>query len=121
GTEDDGEGGAGPEGSAEFATVVIAGVGLIGGSIGRGVRERSLARRVIGFDHDAAVLDAAVGVGAIDEAKLEPGRWLADADLVILAAPTKALPSLAASLIPHLRPGAVVTDVGSVKRPVLAA
>lgn len=100
---------------------MIAGVGLIGGSIGRGVRERSLARRVIGFDHDAAVLDAAIGIGAIDEARLEPGPWLADADLVILAAPTKALPSLAAALLPHIRPGAVITDVGSVKVPVLDA
>lgn len=85
------------------------------------MRERSLARRVIGFDHDAEVLDAAVGIGAIDEARLEPGAWLATADLVILAAPTKALPALAGALLPHLSPGAIVTDVGSVKRPVLQA
>lgn len=85
------------------------------------MRERSLAGRVIGFDHDAGVLDAAVGIGAIDEARLEPGPWLAATDLVILAAPTKALPALAEAVLPHLRPGAIVTDVGSVKRPVLSA
>lgn len=67
------------------------------------------------------MLDAAVGIGAVDEARFEPGPWLADADLVILAAPTKALPALAAGVLPHLRPEAIVTDVGSVKRPVLAA
>ncbi|HZJ09435.1 MAG TPA: prephenate dehydrogenase [Trueperaceae bacterium] len=99
----------------------MAGVGLIGGSIALGARERSLAGKVVGFDHDASVLDAATGIGAIDEARLEPGPWLTEADLVVLAAPTKALPGLAAGLLPHLRPSAIVTDVGSVKRPVLAA
>lgn len=108
-------------GAATFETVLVAGVGLIGGSIGLGVRERRLAAKVVGFDRDAGVLDAATGIGAIDEARLEPGPWLADVDLVVLAAPTKALADLAAGLLPHLRPSAVVTDVGSVKRPVLEA
>lgn len=107
--------------SDALGTVVIAGVGLIGGSIGLGLRQRGLARKVIGFDRDPAVLDAATGIGAIDEARLEPGPWLAAVDLVVLATPTQALGGLAASLLPHLRPTAIVTDVGSVKRPVLAA
>ncbi len=104
-----------------MGTIAVAGVGLIGGSVAMGARERRVCERVIGFDHDAVALDAAVGLGAIDEARLEPGEWLSSVDLLVLAAPTKALPQLAASLLPHLRADAVVTDVGSVKRSVTDA
>jgi prephenate dehydrogenase len=101
--------------AALFDTVVIAGVGLIGGSIGLGVRQRFLARRVVGLDRDPAALDAARGMGVIDEAQLAPGPWLADADLVVLAAPVRSQIELARSLEPHLSPDAILTDVGAVK------
>ena len=69
--------------AALFRKVVIAGVGLIGGSIGLGVRQRFLADTVAGLDPDPEALDAAGWAGVIDEAHLEPGEWLADADLVL--------------------------------------
>ncbi|MFA5550163.1 MAG: prephenate dehydrogenase/arogenate dehydrogenase family protein [Trueperaceae bacterium] len=103
-----------------FDTVVIVGVGLIGGSIGLGARQRFLARRVVGLDLSPATLEAARGLGAIDEAQLTPGAWLAEADLVILAAPARALVPAGRALLPYLQPGAIVTDVGGVKAPVVA-
>jgi prephenate dehydrogenase len=102
-------------------TVVIAGVGLIGGSVGLGIQQRFLAERVIGFDSDPVVLDAAIGLGVIDEAQLRAGPWLQAADLVILATPTRTLVRLAQEIAPHLRPDCVVTDVGSAKGAVVAA
>ncbi|MEX2534950.1 MAG: prephenate dehydrogenase/arogenate dehydrogenase family protein [Trueperaceae bacterium] len=99
-----------------FDTVVIAGVGLIGGSIGLGIRQRFLANRVIGLDRDPVTLDAARGMGIIDEAQLEPGDWLSQAELVVLATPVRSLVELALSLEPYLAPGAILTDVGSVKQ-----
>ncbi|MDQ3396535.1 MAG: prephenate dehydrogenase [Deinococcota bacterium] len=96
-------------------TIVIAGVGLIGGSVGLGVRQRFLAERVIGLDRDPAALEAALGLGAIDEAQLRPGDWLLAADLVVLAAPVRALAPLAKSLLPFVSEKTVLTDVGSVK------
>jgi len=104
-----------------IGTVVLAGVGLIGGSIGLGLHQRFLARRVIGLDPDPTALDAARGLGVIDEAKLESGPWLRDADLVVLATPVRTLERLARELAPFLRPDAVVTDVGSVKAPLVSA
>jgi prephenate dehydrogenase len=101
--------------------VVLAGVGLIGGSIGLGIAQRFLAERVIGFDLDPAVLEAARGLGVIDEARLTAGSWLADADLVVLAAPTRTLTRLAQEIAPFLRADAIVTDVGSAKGEVVAA
>jgi prephenate dehydrogenase len=113
------DGGARP--APLVGTVVLAGVGLIGGSIGLGLHQRFLARQVIGLDPDPTALDAARGMGVIDEARLEPGSWLARADLVVLATPVRRLERLARELIPYLRPDAVVTDVGSVKAPLVEA
>jgi len=104
-----------------FGTVVVAGVGLIGGSIALGARQRFLADRVIGLDPDAEALEVARFHGVIDEARLEPGPWLAEADLIVLATPSRTLVPLARQLAPHLREDAIVTDVGSVKAPIVAS
>jgi prephenate dehydrogenase len=107
--------------AALFNTIVIAGVGLIGGSIGLGIRQRFLAHRVIGLDLDPVALEAAKGMGAIDEERLSPGSWLEDVDLVILASPARTLIGSAMSLRPFLRPDVIVTDVGSIKAEVVKA
>lgn len=104
-----------------FNRIVIAGVGLIGGSIGLGIRQRFLAHTVTGLDPDPEALDAAQWIGVIDDAHLEPGEWLRDADLVILASPVRTLQDVAASIEPYLRPDAIVTDVGGVKAPLVRA
>ncbi len=98
-----------------FKKVVIAGVGLIGGSIGLGVRQRFLADSVAGLDPDPEALDAAQWNGVIDETFLEPGPWLQEADLVVLASPVQTLCDLADSIAPFIRPDTIVTDVGGVK------
>lgn len=102
-------------------SVAIVGIGLIGGSIGLGIRQRFLAERVIGLDPDPVALDAAVWLGAIDEAKLQPGPWLAEMTLVVLASPARTLLASAESLRPYLGPRAILTDVGGVKAPIVAA
>jgi prephenate dehydrogenase len=102
-----------------FGSVVIAGVGLIGGSVALGLRERFLAREVIGFDSEPESLNHALGLGVIDSAKLEAGEWLRDVDLIVFAAPVRALPGLVASLTPFIGANTVLTDVGSVKTPLL--
>jgi prephenate dehydrogenase len=100
-------------------TVVLAGVGLIGGSIGLGLHQRFLAERVIGLDPDPTALDAARGLGVIDEARLEPGPWLARGRPGGAGHAGALAGALARELAPHLRPDAVVTDVGSVKAPLV--
>lgn len=102
-----------------FDTVVIAGVGLVGGSVGLGARQRFLARRILGLDRDPAALDAARGLGIIDEARLSPGPWLSDVDLVVLATPARSIVPLAKAMAPYLCEDAIVTDVGSVKGEVV--
>ncbi|ACO45992.1 prephenate dehydrogenase [Deinococcus deserti] len=103
-----------------FDTAVVAGVGLIGGSVALGLRQRFLARRVVGLDASMDVLREAEALGVVDEVRISPGEWLREADLVVLAAPMRALEPLARELAPFLNPAALVTDVGSVKSGIAA-
>ena len=101
-------------------TVVVAGVGLIGGSVALGLRQRFLADTVIGLDPDGEALEVARFHGVIDDGKLAPGPWLESADLIILATPVSRLVPLAREIAPFLRDDTVVVDVGSVKGDVVA-
>ncbi len=102
-----------------FKNIAIAGVGLIGGSIGLGVHQRFLANRVIGLDQNPKALEAALGMGVIDEAKFNPGKWLIDIDLLILASPAATIISSAESMQPFLKSEAIVMDVGSTKADIV--
>ncbi|MBZ9712238.1 prephenate dehydrogenase [Deinococcus multiflagellatus] len=106
--------------STPFGTAVVAGVGLIGGSVALGLRQRLLAKKVVGLDSSMDVLREAEALGVVDEVRASAGEWLREADLVVLAAPMRALAPLARDLAPFLNPGALVTDVGSVKAGIAA-
>ncbi len=96
-------------------TVAIVGVGLIGGSVGLALHQRGLAERVVGVGHRQPSLDRALARGAIDEATLDIRDGVGDADLTILATPVGRMVELAAAAKSALRPGSILTDVGSTK------
>jgi prephenate dehydrogenase len=100
--------------------VAVLGVGLIGGSIGRAARAR-LDAEVSGFDPDRGLLDRARELEAIDSSHDSVAAAVADAELVFCAAPVTALPSLGAEALDAAGKDCAVTDVGSVKRDVIAA
>jgi prephenate dehydrogenase len=103
--------------TARFQRVAVLGLGLIGGSLLQAVRQLGL--EVVGFDVDSAAAAAASASGypvAPTDAAAVHG-----ADLVVLAMPLPEVPGAIASLAPHLSPTAVLTDVGTLKRPVLQA
>lgn len=97
-----------------FKKVVIAGVGLIGGSLGLALSKRKLAAEVVGVDPNRENLRLAVQVGAVQRtetlAEAVPG-----ADLLILATPIGVTLGVLEMAVPYLTPGTVITDVGSVK------
>ena len=95
--------------------VVIVGPGLIGGSLGMAIRAEGLARRVVGVGHRQSSLDAAVEAGAVDEGTLDLLAAVPDADMVVLATGVGKIPEQAAAIIPRMKPGGILTDVGSVK------
>ena len=102
-----------------FDRVAIIGLGLIGGSLALAVRETWPSALVIGVD-DKAVLERAMLRHAIDVAADDP-VVMAEADLVVLAAPVRTNLALLADLEEHVGGAAVVTDVGSTKRDVVEA
>src|SRR5436190_17912041 len=100
--------------------IAVLGVGLIGGSIGLAARRR-LNAEVAGFDPDRELLDRAAELGAIDTAHEGVAPAVEGADVVFCAAPVTALPGLAAEALDAAGEDCAVTDVGSVKRDVIAA
>jgi len=106
--------------NVHWPTVAIVGVGLIGGSIGRGLLTRKLARRVIGVGRSRASLDAARRGGAITETALDPAA-VAEADLVVVATGVGSIPRLLDAVDEAITPGTLVTDAGSTKASIVAA
>ena len=102
-----------------FGKITVIGVGLLGGSIGLAVRNRRLAREVAGFVRRAASVKDCERAGALDFATTDLPAAVWDADLVILCTPLGQMRPLVERLLPALKPGAIVTDVGSVKASVV--
>ena len=100
--------------------IAVLGVGLIGGSIGLAAHRR-LEAEVAGFDPDRELLARAEELGAIDSVHQSAAAAVEGAELVFCAAPVTALPRLAAEALDAAGEDCAVTDVGSVKRDVIAA
>jgi prephenate dehydrogenase len=100
-------------------TVAIVGVGLIGGSLGRALR-RTGKYRVMGLGRRASSLRAAKRLGAVDTFSTDFSD-VAVADIVMICSPVDTIAPLFKRLLPHLKPGAIVTDAGSVKGSILRA
>lgn len=98
-----------------FENVTIIGVGLLGGSLGLGLKARGMAGRITGAGHRQSTLDTAQRVGAIDSASLDPAAAVRGADLVVLCTPVARIPDLLDAIRDHCEPDAVLTDVASTK------
>lgn len=104
---------------ARLHRVTIVGLGLIGGSLGIAIRKKRLAREVVGYSRKAKTLAQAKRLGAMDAGTSDLRRAIADADLIVLATPVDLIAPMLARVAPHLKRGAVVTDVGSTKAEVV--
>ncbi len=100
-------------------TVVIFGVGLIGGSFALALKAAGAAKRVIGLGRNPANLERALELGVIDEACDDPAA-VARADLVLIATPVGQMDAVMGAIAPHLGARTVVTDGGSTKQDVVA-
>jgi cyclohexadieny/prephenate dehydrogenase len=103
-----------------FSRVALVGAGLIGSSIARAARDYGAAREVAIVDASASVMARVRELGIADEASGDVSRALEGADLVVICTPVGACAAVAATLAPHLAPGAILSDVGSVKSAVVA-
>ena len=104
-----------------FARVTIIGLGLIGSSIARAVREYMPSVRLTGHDASADVREAARALRLTDDVTDTVGAAVTDADLVILCVPVGAMAAVATEIAAELPADAIVSDVGSCKASVAAA
>ena len=104
-----------------FQRVALIGLGLIAGSMALAMRESGLAGRIAGYARSAETRDVAREIGLVDEVTDSAAEAVAGADLVVLAVPVGVMGAVAAEIAPHLAPGAILTDVGSVKQSVIEA
>ncbi len=104
-----------------FGTAVIIGVGLIGGSIGLGLRARRIASHVIGVGRNAATLGEAARIGAIDRGSIDLEAAVSGADLVVVCTPVNRIAADVVRAAEAAAPGVLITDVGSSKRQIVEA
>ena len=98
-----------------FNTVTIIGFGLIGSSIARALQKHGAAERIVCADMSEDVCATVRRLGIADEATTDIGVAVKNADLVFVCVPMGAIESVVAEIAPNLKPGAIVSDVGSVK------
>ena len=102
-----------------FKRITIIGVGLIGSSLARAIRERGLAEHLVAADVSASVCDKVRELGLVDTVIADVQKGVMGSDLVIIATPVGSYGSVMEKIAPALKPGAIVTDVGSVKKVVM--
>lgn len=103
----------------QFNKVAIVGMGLLGGSLGRALREGRLASCVAGYARRPATIEESLQIGAADFASTDLAAVVQNAEIVLLCTPVGQMGALARLCLPHLSPGAVVSDVGSTKASVV--
>jgi len=104
-----------------FPEMAVVGVGLIGGSLALAARKAGLVETVTGVDADPIHREVALATGMVDRAAAELTADLSHAGLVVLAVPVAEIVALLPEVARHVKDGCLVTDVGSVKGPILAA
>ena len=102
-------------------SLAVIGLGLLGGSIGLAVKARAPKIATTGWDRDPAVRARAAARGLAGTIADTPEAAVADADLVILCVPVGAMGDAARAIAPGLKPGAIISDVGSSKEAVASA
>ena len=107
--------------SHHFERITIIGLGLIGSSIARSVREKNLVGTIVGFDHNEVSLAFGRKHHFIDIAAENMAVSVDNSDLVIIATPPSTLGDVAAVIAPALKAGCIVMDVCSVKEMAIAA
>ncbi len=95
--------------------LVIIGVGLIGGSLARALREQGAVEEIVGCGRSKENLEKAVELGVIDRYTHDAGEAVKDADMIFLAVPLGAMVATFEAIKPHLADDAIITDGGSVK------
>ena len=106
---------------AEYSAVAIVGVGLIGGSIGLALRERKLAREVVGIGRREKSLASARQIGAIDRGTTDVADGVKSAEIIVVCTPVDTIVDFVARAAAACPKNAILTDAGSTKQTIVVA
>lgn len=106
--------------SAHFDRIALIGIGLIGSSLARIIRQEGLAREIVISTRSPETLARAEELKLGDRYCTDAGEAVEGADLVIVSVPVGASEAVARAIASHLKPGAILTDVGSTKASVVS-
>ena len=109
-----------PKSGPMFDKIALIGIGLIGGSIALEARKRGLANKIVAATRRQETADAANRLKLADHCGTDLAAACEDADLVIICTPVGACGPATEAIAPKLKPGCIVSDVGSVKQTVIA-
>jgi prephenate dehydrogenase len=96
--------------------ITIAGVGLIGGSVGLALKRAGFKGKIIGLGRRWSSLKKAIDAGAVDSVELDFAEALKDADLLVIGTPVDTITEIAKEAVKYTPKGCIITDVGSTKR-----
>lgn len=105
----------------QFGRLTILGLGLIGGSLAKALKEKNAVREVVGWGHREASLQTGLQLGIIDRYSLDLADAVRDADIVVIATPTLTAETVLEQLAGVVGPTTIITDVASVKGNLLRA
>jgi prephenate dehydrogenase len=105
--------------ASNWHSIAIVGVGLIGGSVGLALRERGLARRIVGIGRRKEPLERAMHRGAVTETTLDLAGGVREAELVVVSRPVERIVEDVREAAAHCPATAVITDAGSTKRAIV--
>ncbi len=106
--------------NVKIERLAIIGVGLIGGSLVRALREAGALKSVVGIGRSLPNLEEALSLGICDEITQDLVEGVRGADVVFISVPVCAIPGVVAGIAPALAPGCIVTDGGSVKSAIVS-
>jgi cyclohexadieny/prephenate dehydrogenase len=104
---------------ALYQQITIIGLGLIGSSLARGIKEKKLANVLIGFDLDTKTHAPIKKLHLVDKLELDLMQSVKNSDLIILATPVGTYSEIGKTISPSIKNGATISDVGSVKKAVI--
>lgn len=102
-----------------FKKLTIIGVGLIGGSLAMALRKKGMVGEIVGVGRSVSNLELAVKLDVIDKFTTDAAAGVLGADLVVIATPVASVPDVVKKIAASLKQGAIVTDVGSVKKSIV--
>jgi prephenate dehydrogenase len=103
----------------EQQNIAILGLGLMGASLALGLKKRGFAGHILGYARREETRIQALETGVADALFSDPAEAVREADIVVICVPIWTIAQLAKQIVPTLKPGAVVTDVGSTKSELL--